>query len=129
VVLAFVLADILVVADSLWWHAMAGSSRDPTWRRLPQFFVNVWNESVEHSSVDVLQLALASSQASLLALWACLGRRRWALRWSAATAGIGYCVTVLAAGAASEYQPTQGELLFVTQAMTIVVVALGMRIC
>ena len=128
-VAAFILADSLAVADSLWWHVMSGPSGSPPWRRLPHFFGSAWGDSVEHSKVDVWPLALAASQAGLLVLWACLGRRRWVLRWSAAAVGIGYCTTVLAAVSTSSFQPSQAQVLFAAQAITIVVGMTGLRIC
>lgn len=125
---AFVLADSLAVADSLWWHALGAASSDASWRRLPHFFLSAWGDSVGRSNVDVWPLALASSQASLLVLWACLGRRRWVLRWSAAAVGLGYCTTVLAAVSASSYQPSQAQVLFAAQAITIIVWMTIMRL-
>ncbi len=125
IVIAFLFADFLAVADSLWWHWLDASPGAAAWRRLRNFF-GIWD--VDASSVDVVRLTLASSQASLLVLWACFGRRKWALRWATAAVGIGYCITVLVANAATDQNPTQVELLFFCQAATIVILALGLRI-
>jgi hypothetical protein len=127
-VTAFILADSLAVANSLWWHSPGTSSSVSSWRLLPHFFLSAWDDSVERGNVDIWPLALASSQASLLVLWACLGRRRWVLRWSAAAVGLGYCTTVLAAVSASSYQPSQAQVLFAAQATTIIVWMASLRI-
>lgn len=128
-VAAFILADSLAVVDSLWWHALGAEPGASSWRRLPHFFCSAWGDSVERSKADVWPLALASSQASLLVLWACLGRRRWVLRWSAAAVGIGYCTTVLAAVSSSSFQTSQAQVLFAAQTITIILWSAGLRIC
>lgn len=123
---AFLFADFLAVADSLWWHWLDASPDSAPWRRLNYFFSGAGE--LDASSIDVVRLALASSQASLFVLWACFGRRKWALRWAATAVGIGYCITVLVANAATAHYPTKAELLFFCQAATIVILALGLRI-
>jgi hypothetical protein len=88
--LALLLAELFVVGDATHWREWFPFETERRWYALEYLF----NSSYQWRGVewewcgDVFTLALLSSQIALLAAWACLGLRWWALRGLTATSGL-----------------------------------------
>lgn len=114
--------DLLFVAPEIRNWRLPQSLRGDRWFDLHQFGGTSFG-----TAADPMTVALATSQTALLAIWACFGRKRSALRWLGATSGTCLWIAALRAVATGVYHPSRIEILLLTQWLVIAMFSLAVR--